>query len=139
MENAGYLLDTNVVSVLRQPEKEPEVANFLLPLNPSHVFLSVMTLGELRKGVFNKRRGAPDGVASLHRWVEQIGAQYSERVIPVDAVVAKLWGEFSAGRSRPVVDTLLAATAVVHRLTLVTRNVLDFQGLPVAVFNPWNG
>lgn len=134
----GYLLDTNAISATRQSYKQPRVADFLRSLDPSTLFISVLTFGEIRKGLTMKRLKTPNGVENLSRWVEQVERVYASRALDVDAGIAKLWGELMGGnRTLPVVDTLLAATAIVHNLTLVTRNASDLEGLPVQLFNPW--
>ncbi len=134
----GYLLDTNAISATRQSYKQPRVADFLRSLDPSTLFISVLTFGEIQKGLKMKRIKTPNGVEALSRWVEQVERVYASRALDVDAGIAKLWGELMGGnRTLPVVDTLLAATAIVHNLTLVTRNASDLEGLPVQLFNPW--
>ncbi len=132
-----FLFDTNAVSALRHAHKQPAVAAYLDSLDPEMVVISVMTLGEVRKGLVSKRRRSPDGVLSLSRWIDELERTYANRIIEIDVEIAKVWGDISSDRTRPVVDTLLAATAIVHNLTLVTRNTSDFEGLPVKLFNPW--
>jgi predicted nucleic acid-binding protein len=137
---AGYLLDTNVVSEARRERANPSVLAFLVGAQEAEarVFISVLTLGELRKGVAARRARDVMSAANLAKWVDEIEADFSERVLTIDAAIAGLWGELSAGRSLPVVDTLIAATAIVHDLTLVTRNVRDVISTGVAVVNPWH-
>lgn len=133
-----FLLDTNVVSATRHTRVDPRVDSFLKLLNPSDLAISVMTLGELRKGLANKHRTSPSGAFALGRWMDEIEASFAGRILIIDLEIAKVWADLSLGRTRPVVDTLLAATAIVHNLTLVTRNIRDFEGLPVQLFNPWH-
>jgi toxin FitB len=100
--------------------------------------LSVLTLGELRKGVEARRRIDSTAAADqLGMWVDGIETTYADRVLPVDTSVARIWGELSAARSLPVIDTLIAATAIVHGLGLVTRNTRDVAFTGVALINPW--
>jgi predicted nucleic acid-binding protein len=101
----------------------------------------VLTLGELRKGVAALKLRDPDPNAAnrLAVWVEGIEAGFSDRILGIDAATARLWGAWSAERPRPVVDTLLAATAVVNDLTLVTRNIRDVRDTPVKLHDPWTG
>jgi predicted nucleic acid-binding protein len=101
------------------------------------VHISVLTLGELRKGVALKRGRDPAGANQLAQWVDEIEAEYADRILSVDRVVARMWGELLASRPLPIVDTLIAATALAHRLTLVTRNICDFAATGVEVHNPW--
>jgi hypothetical protein len=92
----------------------------------------------LRRGIAAKKRGDPAAAKALGAWVEALEAGFADRILGVDVAAARLWGEWSSDRSRPAVDTLLAATAVVHGLALVTRNAGDLQGIPVKLRNPWS-
>jgi hypothetical protein len=132
-----YLLDTSVVSETRKKKAETAVTAFLEAVDSSSLYLSVLTIGELRRGVAAKRRDDPAVAKNLAAWVQGLEVGFAERILGIDAAIAGLWGDWSAQRSRPVVDTLLAATAVVHGLTFVTRNTRDVQDLPVKVLNPW--
>ena len=132
-----YLLDTNVLSETRKKRPEVRVLRFLEGAEPSALYLSVLTLGEFRKGIAFKRRTDAVGADRLAAWVDGLESGFSERILSVDVEIARLWGEFCAERSRPVIDTLLAATAIRHELTLVTRNDSDMRGLPVKILNPW--
>ena len=132
-----YLLDTNVLSETRRKQADERVIRFVSSAEPSVLFLSVLTLGELRKGVALKGRSDPSAARALGSWVDGLEFSFADRVLGVDAATARLWGELSAQRPRPVVDTLLAATAVVHGLTLVTRNTADVLDTGVSLFDPW--
>ena len=112
---------------------------FLAAADAAALFLSVLTLGELRKGVAIKRRSDADAADRLGAWVDGIETVFADRVLPIDAAVARLWGELSAGRNLPVIDTLIAATAMVHGLSLVTRNTRDVAATGVALVDPWRG
>ena len=135
----AYLLDTNVLSETRKPKPDPGVIAFLQAAEPSSVFISVLTIGELRKGIAGKRLRDPDPNAAnrLVAWVEGLEVSFADRILPIDAATARLWGDWSGQRPRPVVDTLMAATAVLHDLTLVTRNLSDFHDIPVKLLDPW--
>ncbi len=111
--------------------------NFLSRAESSALYISVLTLGELRRGIAIKKATDPDSAEKLTLWVDGLEAGFADRVLLVDTEVARLWGELSAGRSRPVIDTLLAATALRHGLTLVTRNIQDVAGIAVPIQNPW--
>jgi predicted nucleic acid-binding protein len=134
-----YLLDTNFVSETRKPRPDPGVLAFFKSNDPNSAFISVLTLGELRKGVAAKKLRDPDPNAAMRlaAWVDGLELSFADRILGIDAAAAKLWGEWSSERPRPVVDTLLAATAVLHDLTLVTRNVRDVRGIPVKLLDPW--
>jgi toxin FitB len=136
-ERNGYLLDTNVLSETRKSKPDTGVTSFLPTVEPSSVYISVLTLGELRKGVAAKRRRDPGAAKALAAWVDGIEFSFADRVLGIDAAIARLWGEWSGDRPRAVIDTLLAATASVHGLILVTRNLRDVQGLRVKLLNPW--
>jgi predicted nucleic acid-binding protein len=134
---AGYLLDTNVISETRKTHADSRVMGFLSAADAAGLFLSVLTLGELRKGVEAKRRTDRVGADQLGAWVDAIETSFADRVLPVDAAAARRWGELSAGRSLPVIDTLIAATAIGHGLTLVTRNTRDVESTRVPLVDPW--
>jgi len=138
-EPVSYLLDTNVLSETRKPIPDHGVIAFLQSAAPSSVFISVLSIGELRKGIVSKKLKDPDPNAAkkLTAWVEGLEFSFADRILGIDAATAKLWGDWSGQRPRPVVDTLLAATAVLHELTLVTRNLRDVRGIPVKLHNPW--
>ena len=132
-----YLLDTNILSETRKKQASDRVMSFLSAAEPSALFISVLSLGELRKGVALKIRSDADAAKRLGAWVDGLEYSFGERILGVDAAIARQWGELSAQRSRPVVDTLLAATALVHKLTLVTRNISDVHDLGVKLLDPW--
>jgi toxin FitB len=134
---AGYLLDTNVISETRKTRADNGVIAFLSAADAAGLFLSVLTLGELRKGVEAKRQTDPAAADRLGEWVDGIETTFIDRVLPVDAATARRWGELSAGRSLPVVDALIAATAINHGLTLVTRNTRDVESTGVPLVDPW--
>jgi toxin FitB len=133
----GYLLDTNVLSETRRKRPDAGVLRFLTETDPSAFCISVLTLGELRKGVLAKRGTDPALAAALEAWVDALERGFGDRILGIDRATARIWGELSAERPRPVIDTLLAATALRHELTLVTRNTSDVEGTAATVLNPW--
>jgi len=134
---AGYLLDTNVVSETRKNRPDSGVTAFLAAADSAGLFVSVLTLGELRKGVKARRRTDILAADQLGAWVDTIETEFADRLLGVDAATARLWGELSAGRSLPVIDTLIAATAIRHGVTLVTRNTGDFESTGASLVDPW--
>jgi predicted nucleic acid-binding protein len=133
----AWLLDTNVLSETRKKKADQGVIAFLQAADSSGLYLSVLTIGELRKGIAAKMRTDPAAAKSLTVWLEGLEFGFANRILPIDAATARFWGEWSGERLRPVIDTLLAATAVHHGLTLVTRNTRDVEGIPVKTHNPW--
>lgn len=136
-ERREYLLDTNVLSETRKKRPDPGVIGFLESAEPTGLYISVLSLGELRRGVIAKRREDEDTALKLSNWVDGLEFSFADRIVAIDAAICRLWGEWSGERPRPVIDTLLAATAAARGLTLVTRNVRDVLGLPVPILNPW--
>jgi predicted nucleic acid-binding protein len=136
-ERLAYLLDTNVLSETRKQKADAGVISFLQAAEASALYISVLTLGELRKGVAKKKLEDPEAARRLAEWVDGLEFSFADRMIGIDAAVARLWGDWSGGRPRAVVDTLLAATAVVHGLSLVTRNIRDVRDIPVKLLDPW--
>jgi predicted nucleic acid-binding protein len=132
-----YLLDTNVLSETRKKKADAGVISFLEGADSSTLFISVLTLGELRKGVAKKQREDPEMAKRLAGWAEGLELGFADRILGIDVAMARLWGDWSGERPRPVVDTLLAATAVLHGLTFVTRNIRDVRGIPVKLLDPW--
>jgi len=132
-----FLLDTNVLSESRKKQADAHVTAFLSSVEPNSLYISVLTIGELRKGITLKERNDPISASLLRSWVEGLELSFSDRILGVDSLTAKLWGELSGQRPRAVIDTLIAATAMVHGLILVTRNVVDVSDLNLKVLNPW--
>lgn len=139
MPKARYLLDTNILSETRKVRAEQRVLDLLARSSPSALYLSCLSLGELRKGVNLKLKSDPIAGRAIAAWVDGIEEHFADRILNINTAVAQLWGEWSAHRPRPVVDTLLAATASVHDLIFVTRNESDVNDLPIRTLNPWKG
>ena len=137
----GFLLDTNVVSELVKPKPDDRVRRWIEETNESILFLSVLTLGEIRNGVERLRSGRRRG--RLESWLQvDLPSRFQDRILPIDSAIADRWGRVSAiaaakGKPVPVIDGLLAATAIHHNLTLVTRNSSDVSGTGVPTLNPW--
>jgi toxin FitB len=131
------LLVTNVLSETRKKQPDERVLAFLSNTTSTALYLSCLSVGELKKGVALKMKSDPSTAKVIAAWVNGLETNFANRILDIDTASAKLWGEWSAQRPRPVIDTLLAATAVVHDLISVTRNESAVQDLPVKVFNPW--
>ncbi len=135
----SYLLDTNVISEVRKGRRcDPNVASWFAELSASEIYLSVVTVGEIRKGIENARRRDVPKAEALEAWLAELVATYLERILPIDAGTAEQWGRFNVPDPLPVLDGLLAATAHVHGLTLVTRNVQHVERTGVNCLNPFN-
>ena len=131
-----YLVDTNVLSEARRGRAEAR--DWLRSVDPDQVFLSVVTLGEIMKGISQQTRTDATATAALHRWLEQLRVDHARRILPISDEVALAWGRIAAIRPQAMADALIAATAAVHRKTVVTRNVADFKDLGVPLIDPWN-
>jgi len=138
---SGFLLDTNCISELVRPKPEPRVMEWMEVADEGLLYLSVLTLGEIRKGVAGLDQGKRR--THLETWLEvHLQARFSGRIIPIDSAIADRWGLLAAeakrkGKALPVMDGLLAATALHHNLTVVSRNASDFTNTQVHVLNPW--
>lgn len=134
-----WLVDTNIISEVRKgPRCHPGVAAWWAAVEDRDLFLSVLTLGEIRRGIEAIRHRDPAKAATLERWLSDVSEAFGARIIGVDLAVAEAWGRMSVARSVPVIDALLAATAQVHDLVLVTRNTADVSGLGVRTLNPFD-
>lgn len=135
----SYLLDSNVISELRKGRRaDAHVTAWFAGLSEDEIFLSALTLGEIRRGIQSVRRRDPDAAAALDRWLALLSEAHGGRILPVDRTIAEEWGRMSVPDPLSVVDGLLAATAKVLGLTLVTRNLADVESSGVALINPFS-
>lgn len=133
-----YLLDTNVLSETRKREPAAGVADWIAATPPGRMHVSVLTLGEIEQGIARVRgRGDRQQASALERWLRDVQAGFEGRVLPVTLPIAAAWGRQQHAQPAPVVDALIAATARVHGLIVVTRNVKDFELAGVQVVNPF--
>lgn len=130
-----YLFDTNVVSDLQR--RLPKPTAWVASIDPASVSLSVITLGEIERGIVKLRKADLERAARLDIWLRELRRDNADRILPITEEIALAWGRITAGRTRGSADTLIAATALVHDLILVTRNVADFEGVGVTLLNPW--
>ena len=133
-----YLLDTNVISEVRKQKLcDVNVARWFDQVESTDLFTSVLVIGEIRKGIELLRNRDPLQAQNLERWLEHLQKEFEDRILGVDARVAEEWGRMSSVRPIPVIDSILAATAKVYQLTLVTRNVNDVLDLGASTHNPF--
>jgi predicted nucleic acid-binding protein len=132
-----YLLDTNIVSELRKPRPYPRVVSWLENILDKDLYLSAVTLGEIQAGIEITREQDAVKAVMLETWVSQIAQTYN--ILSMDAEVSRVWAKLMHGESNTVYeDAMIAATAIVHNLTVVTRNVRDFKRFEIALFNPFD-
>jgi predicted nucleic acid-binding protein len=133
-----WLLDTNVLSEIRKGQRcHPRVARWVADLPPESLYTSVLVLGEIRRGVERVRRKDAKQAKVLANWLEQVRLAFAGRILEVTEEIAEEWGKFDVPDPKPVVDGLMAATAKVRGLTLVTRNTGDVASTGVALLNPF--
>lgn len=138
----NYLLDTCFISELIKPRPQQSVIEWLGDQDEYTLFVSVLTLGEIQKGIAKLSAGKKK--KQLQLWLDQdVRPRFSGRILDVTEEVAALWGKLQAtierkGRKFAAVDSLIAATALIHNLTLVTRNVADFEDSGANILNPWS-
>jgi toxin FitB len=134
----SYLLDTNVVSELRKRTRaSATVSSWFAGVDANDLFLSALVVGELRQGTERIRRRDPVAAERLERWMLALVESYAERILPVDQRIAELWGRLNVPDPLPAVDGLMAATAIVHDLTLVTRNTRQVARTGVRLHDPF--
>jgi predicted nucleic acid-binding protein len=131
-----YLVDTSVVSEARRGAAE--AVGWLRSVDPLAVHLSVITLGEIMRGVGLKQKSDPPAASRLAQWLQTLRRDHADRILPVTDAIAVEWGRIAALRRRGDADGLIAATAIVHDLIVVTRNVGDFDDTRASVLNPWD-
>jgi toxin FitB len=137
----SFLLDTNAISEWIKPRPDPGLIAWMDSVDEDRTFISVISLAELRFGIERLSEGKRR--RDLEAWLrEQVPRRFEGRILGVDAAIAEMWGNLasrneSSGRPKGIMDTFLAATAIVHQLTIVSRNVGDFPA--VKVLNPWSG
>lgn len=133
----SYLLDTNVLSELRKPQGNANVKRWFAGVDGDALFLSVLVLGEIKQGVVRLSKRDSAQAAVYESWLRTLKTDYRERVLELNSEIAERWGVLNAHESLPVIDGLLAATALVHGLTLVTRNTKDVARSGVETLNPF--
>jgi toxin FitB len=132
-----YLLDTNVISAVRRPDRAPQVIAWLRGKAERDLFLSVITIGEIERGICAQDRQNPAFSADLRTWVDRTVQLFSDRILPFTAEDARIWGRLSQEIGHGGVDLMIAATALARGATVVTGNVDDFSATGVALENPF--
>jgi predicted nucleic acid-binding protein len=132
-----FLLDTVVLSELRKRDRNPNVVRWLAGASANDVFLSAVTIGEIERGIVRQRAKDAAFAEALESWLDRTIQVYADRILPVDTPVARRWGSLSARIGNDGADLLIAATALEHGLTVVTRNVRHFESTGVAFIDPF--
>lgn len=132
-----FLLDTDILSALRRRDRHPEAVAWLEAQRTVNLHLSVVTIGEIERGVAQQERRDPSFAGELARWLDLVLAWYGDRILTVDIPTARRWGQLSAALGHAGADLLIAATALEHGLIVVTRNVRHFEPTGVEVLNPF--
>jgi predicted nucleic acid-binding protein len=133
----SYLLDTNALSELRKRRPDPRVTGWLDTTPQAELYLSCLTIGEIRRGIERLRRKDEVQAKAIERWLAGLRHFYQDRIVPIDIEITERWGRLSAAATLPAIDGLLAATALTRGWTVVTRNTSDFAVSGVRMLNPW--
>ncbi len=131
-----YLIDTDILSMLRKRDRHPGLVQWMCNERTEDMYLSVMSIGEVKKGIVSKRRRDPGFALELTDWLQRVLDKYGERILPVDIPIARRWGELCAKIGNKNTDLLIAATALERDFTVVTGNVKDFKPTGAKVINP---
>lgn len=131
-----FLLDTDVLSALRRQDRHPDVTRWIGEQRITDLYLSVVTIGEIERGITRQRARDPSFARDLSYWLDRVTSRYGDRILPIDLPTARRWGELSGDLGHAGADLLIAATALEHGLTVVTRNTRHFEPTGVAVLNP---
>ena len=132
-----YLLDTDILSAIRRKQRDPNLEKWLHSINSAEVFLSVVTLGEVERGITQQRRINPVFAEDLERWLDTILLRYEQRILPLSVNIARRWGQLSGELGHSSADLMIAATALEHKLTVATRNTRHFEPTKVPLINPY--
>ncbi len=134
----NYLIDTNIISEVRKADRcDPKVSAWYASIGDDSLYLSVLVVGEIRKGIELARTKDPAQANALEKWLAAVIAAFGDRILQIDDAIAEEWGRMSAKRPVPTIDGLLAATAAVHDMTLVTRNTSDVANLGARILDPF--
>ncbi len=131
-----FIIDTDVLSALRRRERHPAIVRWVESQRTADLHISVVTVGEIERGITQQQRHNPDFARELSAWLDRVLGWYGDRILPVYAATARRWGQLSAEIGNDSADLLIAATALEHGLTVVTRNVRHFEPTGVSVLDP---
>jgi hypothetical protein len=131
-----FLVDTDVLSLLRRPERSPRISRWIAAQRTTDLYVSVVSVAEIERGITRQRRRDPAFAGLLARWLDTVLSLYGNRILPVDASTARRWGRLSGDLGHEGTDLLIAATAIEHGLTVVTRKVRHFEPTGAQVLDP---
>ncbi|WP_394754833.1 type II toxin-antitoxin system VapC family toxin [Crenothrix sp.] len=132
-----YLLDTDILSAIRRKQRDSNLEKWLRSITSSELFLSVVTVGEVERGITQQRRVNPKFADDLDSWLNTILHRYEQRILPLTTAIARRWGQLSGELGHNNADLMIAATALEHNLVVVTRNTRHFEPTKVTLLNPY--
>lgn len=132
-----YLLDTDILSAIRRKQRDPNLENWLHSIQSAELYLSVVTIGEIERGISQQKRINPAFAKDLQQWLEVILLKYEQRILPLTITIARRWGQLSGEIGHSSADLMIAATALEHNLTVATRNTRHFEPTQVNLINPY--
>jgi len=133
----SFLLDTDILSAIRRKQRDQNLEKWLLSINSLDVYISVVTIGEVERGITQQRRNNPEFAEDLQRWLDTILQRYQQRILPLSISIAQRWGRLSAELGHNSADLKIAATALEHNLIVATRNTRHFEPTQVGLINPY--
>ncbi len=132
-----FLLDTDILSAIRRKQRDQNLEKWLLSINSLDVYISVVTIGEVERGITQQWRNNPEFAEDLQRWLDTILQRYQQRILPLSISIAQRWGRLSAELGHNSADLMIAATALEHNLIVATRNTRHFEPTQVGLINPY--
>lgn len=133
----SFLLDTDILSAIRRKQRDQNLEKWLLSINSLDVYISVVTIGEVERGITQQRPNNPEFAEDLQRWLDTILQRYQQRILPLSISIAQRWGRLSAELGHNSADLMIAATALEHNLIVATRNTRHFEPTQVGLINPY--
>lgn len=133
----SFLLDTDILSAIRRKQRHQNLEKWLLSINSLDVYISVVTIGEVERGITQQRRNNPAFAEDLQRWLDTILQRYQQRILPLSISIAQRWGRLNAELGHNSADLMIAATALEHNLIVATRNTRHFEPTQVGLINPY--